>query len=782
MINYKKKKMELFQVCKFIIMFVICNDPLIISKAGTIKPEPKFHCEKLYQKGELYVDCSCRNMTSIPNLPSNTAYLNLQHNLISEIPDHTFKNMYNLKILDLSFNKIVSINQQVFYGLSDLRHLKLNNNYMMMNYSLSKEKANNSFEHLTNLTVLDLSFNNLQSINIQTFTGLGNLKHLKLDHNQLSYKLERFPKGSFKPLKSLTDISLQNNNNLITPIFTLFSFPNETIADLKNLEVLKMDVSIAIFKTIVFGVGYLSLHHLTSLNFSNCLHLPLYDKVFRYTPNLRYLYINHCHQMVVKSEAFSNLTKLEVFGLDLDCPSGYKFGQAKVIELFQSLAKTPVKVVKMNNVFYTSQIFPLNNIFDLLSTTSVHELTFTNNKDLQISTQTLCQPAPLDLQMLDLSGNMLKQIALNLIYVLILKLNSNTLGGYLAEHLYMTTQDSKLEHVNLSNNSIQQLNFTMFHGQQHLQVIDLNSNFLKAIHFDLSNLTKLKVINLKNNAINFLDAASMRNIDKVLKNDKTKIDFTNNPLQCTCYTVPFLKWMKVNRKHFINFNQYKCTYENGSTSTLNSFEKVIKRLQEDCISYAYLIISVSFAIFGFIIVLFGGFIYRHRWKLCYIFYTAKLKYTSIKNIEDNLNEYTYDAFISYSDEDQTFVTQDCIHYLEHDFKLRLCLHQRDFLPGQDITDNIINAIQNSRKTICIITRSFVDSYYCMFEYNMARMESVHAREGKNILFLVFYEKLLPEELPLLLYELIQKQSYIEYPNDEHGNVIFWDKIRDAITT
>ncbi|XP_052069608.1 toll-like receptor 4 [Mytilus californianus] len=780
MVNYKKEKMEPFQVCKFLIMFLICSDHLIISKAGTFKPEPKFQCENFYQKGELYVDCSNRNMTDIPNLPSNTAYLNLQHNLIGEIPDNTFENMYNLKVLDLSFNKIGSINQQVFYGLCDLRHLKLKNNYL--NNSLSKRRANNSFEHLTNLTLLDLSYNNLQSINIQTFTGLANLKHLKLDHNELLYKLERFPKGSFKPLKSLTDISIQNNNDLTKPTFALFAFPDETISDLKKLEVLKLDVNIPLFETKVLCRGYLSLHHLTSLNFSNCLHLPLHDNVFRYTPNLRYLYINHCHQMLVTSEALSGLTKLEAFWLDLDCQSGYKFGQEQIIKLFHSLAKTPVKVVKMNNVFFTSQMFSWNKIFDLLSTTSVHELTFTNNKILQFSTQTFRLPAPPDLQILDLSGNMLKQIALNLTYVLILKLNSNALGGYLSEHQYMTTQDSKLEYVNLSNNSIHQLNFTMFHGQQYLQIIDLNSNFLKAVHFDLSYLTKLKVMNLANNAINFLDVASMRNIDKVLENDNTKIDFINNPLQCTCYTVPFLKWMKANRQHFINVNQYKCTYENGSTSTLNSFEKVIKHLQEECISYAYLIISASFAIFGFIIVLFGAFIYRHRWKLRYIFYTAKLKYTSIKNTEDNLNEYTYDAFISYSDEDRTFVTQDCIQNLEHDYNLRLCIHQRDFLPGQDITDNIINAIQNSRKTICIITRSFLDSYYCMFEYNMARMENVHSRKGKNVLFLVFYEKLLPEELPLLLYELIQKQSYIEYPNDEHGNVIFWEKIKDAIQT
>ncbi|CAC5393756.1 TLR13 [Mytilus coruscus] len=147
----------------------------------------------------------------------------------------------------------------------------------------------------------------------------------------------------------------------------------------------------------------------------------------------------------------------------------------------------------------------------------------------------------------------------------------------------------------------------------------------------------------------------------------------------------------------------------------------------------------------------------------------------LKKQSENKLDYIYDAFVSYSDEDRAFVMNECIKNLEHDGNLKLCLHHRDFIPGEDITDNIIHAIESSRKTICIITRSFLQSYYCMFEYNMARMENIHSRNGKNVLFLVFYEQLLPEELPLVLYEVIQKQTYIEFPNDEHRNRIFWEK-------
>ncbi|XP_071145040.1 toll-like receptor 4 [Mytilus edulis] len=142
--------------------------------------------------------------------------------------------------------------------------------------------------------------------------------------------------------------------------------------------------------------------------------------------------------------------------------------------------------------------------------------------------------------------------------------------------------------------------------------------------------------------------------------------------------------------------------------------------------------------------------------------------------------YTYDAFISYSDKEKDFIIKECLPNLEVKRNLKLCIHQRDFIPGEDITVNITSAIHDSKKTICIMTRSFLDSYYCNFEFNMARMENIYHRNGQNILFLVFYEQIPAQDLSLVMLELVQKQSYIEYPNDEQGNVVFWDKIREAI--
>ncbi|CAC5405113.1 TLR13 [Mytilus coruscus] len=162
-------------------------------------------------------------------------------------------------------------------------------------------------------------------------------------------------------------------------------------------------------------------------------------------------------------------------------------------------------------------------------------------------------------------------------------------------------------------------------------------------------------------------------------------------------------------------------------------------------------LSIDLAVMVTVIVL--VLVYKYRWKLRYMFHLAKSKHYCDKASHDH-GKYTFDAFISYCDDDRSFVLKDSIGNLENEGNYKLCVHQRDFLPGQEITVNITNAIHYSRKTVCIITRTFFESYCCIFEINMARKENMYSREGKNIIFLVFLE-----QIPLTMLELIEKQSY-----------------------
>ncbi|XP_052071727.1 toll-like receptor 4 [Mytilus californianus] len=406
----------------------------------------------------------------------------------------------------------------------------------------------------------------------------------------------------------------------------------------------------------------------------------------------------------------------------------------------------------MNSVLVREMV-PWKEMNVLLFETPIRELHITNN-DHCAGTRSFPKessiPAPVSLQSLHLSDNWIDKICLNLTFVTFLNLTGNSLGPFLAENSYMLTENSRLEYICLSKNSIKHLFSKLFIDQPYLRIIDLSLNKLTDVSFDLSYFVNLEILSLSSNAIRFLDDWSMENIDILLEKSKSiKIDFSNNRFHCDCSRVPFLNWMRISRRHFIYFDQYKCIFNNASSSEFNSFEEGIIVLQQNCLNYIISIIITCSTIFIFISILLITAIHRHRQKLRFMFYTFrgrlhflyyktkfKNRFRSTKHSENNL-DFMYDAFVSYSDEDRAFVLKDCIQNLEEEGNLRLCLHHRDFVPGEDITDNIIHAIESSRKTICIITKSFLQSYYCMFEYNMARMESIHSRNGEMFSFLYF---------------------------------------------
>jgi hypothetical protein len=141
--------------------------------------------------------------------------------------------------------------------------------------------------------------------------------------------------------------------------------------------------------------------------------------------------------------------------------------------------------------------------------------------------------------------------------------------------------------------------------------------------------------------------------------------------------------------------------------------------------------------------------------------------------------FKYDAFVSYAEEDRLFIFQK-LDFLEKENNLNLCLHSRDFIPGTNIADNVANAIHNSRRTVCLLTPNFLDSYWCMYELNMARMESIYSRDGDNVLCLVIIDKNVVKRAPLKIVDLLEDQSYLEYPGDETDDLCFWDRLRDTL--
>jgi Leucine-rich repeat (LRR) protein len=362
----------------------------------------------------------------------------------------------------------------------------------------------------------------------------------------------------------------------------------------------------------------------------------------------------------------------------------------------------------------------------------------------------------------------------------VLKLGSNRLGFSLKEDVNGAVFKAlvNLQELDLSDNRIQDLPSKIFKNLQSIRKIKLNSNYLTEWNVNINHMMDLSEIDLSGNLLRKLSHHATRSFSKILKRNKSfKILLANNSFVCTCDSVPFIKWSTKHRRHISDFHHMQCKLDNGTTVGFQDIESVLQFLGIQCRDFKLVIVISTSVIIVFVIGMVAGLIYRYRWRLRYLFYMTRNKFRLYSPILQDT--YMFDAFISYAEEDGDFAIHESISQLEDARGLKLCLSNRDFRPGTEIAANITEAISKSRRTIMVLSNHFLNSYWCMFEFNMARMESIYTRNGNDVMFLIMYRRVSAKTLPLSMLALVESRSYIEYPDDPRGNVVFWDKIAET---
>nr|WBP49903.1 Toll-like receptor protein [Mimachlamys nobilis] len=366
-----------------------------------------------------------------------------------------------------------------------------------------------------------------------------------------------------------------------------------------------------------------------------------------------------------------------------------------------------------------------------------------------------------------------------------LLVGNNLLGLVLYKDTYgnIFRNWTRLELLDLSRNHIYSLPTPLLKSQGKMRILNLSNNALSEFSLDLSNMKQLEYLDLSHNQLRTIKPEQRDQIDNLRVNNVT-LNLEGNRMDCSCEQLEYLKWLAHNRDIFVNFLRYECEFPNGTQITFSNFDIALIELTKSCASYIVII-----AVFGSMIVLsisltISGIVYRYRWKLRYVFYMARIRrggYTPVVSAMDD-DDYEWDAFVSYCSSDYQFVLKHVITNLENNEGLKLCLHQRDFVPGEEIAKNITNAIHQSRKTVVLLSRKYLDSYWCTYEFNMARMESIYSRGGNPVLLLVFYENIPARELPFTMMDLIEHECYTEYPHDDkEGQIVFWDKLAKSIS-
>ncbi|XP_044028104.1 toll-like receptor 13, partial [Siniperca chuatsi] len=102
--------------------------------------------------------------------------------------------------------------------------------------------------------------------------------------------------------------------------------------------------------------------------------------------------------------------------------------------------------------------------------------------------------------------------------------------------------------------------------------------------------------------------------------------------------------------------------------------------------------------------------------------------------------------------------------------------------GKPIIDNITDAIYGSRKTICVITRRYLQSEWCSREIQMASFRLFDER--KDVLILLFLEEIPARQLSpyYRMRRLVKRRTYLSWPQAGQHTGVFWQSVRRALET
>eukprot|EP00058_Branchiostoma_floridae_P016207 XP_002601695.1 hypothetical protein BRAFLDRAFT_94576 [Branchiostoma floridae] len=630
------------------------------------------------------------------------------------------KGLDNLKILSVLLPDSQVIQANSFTNFPHLQKLDLA-------IGILNTVENKAFNGLSFLTHLDLSHHLIYALPQDVFEGLLSLNHLDLSYNNLENSQARLP-------ETLDYLDLSHNNlNSIMDTESLSFALSFNFTHLKRVKHLNLSHNrLGGVESLPANITVLDLQH-------NQIGYYLPDSVFSIA-GLKYLDLSH-NDIRTTSEATIQSSALETLRLDNNALVG--------------IDGTFMKGLKKLKI-----------------------LTFSYNHIGVIGTgnfQWLVQ-----LVQLDLSHNEI-----------------NTLASFAFRGL------SRLRSLDLSNNQIQNVTAKTFAGLGNLRILNLAANRIAVIGDVFDHLYGLRDLILNNNRLSVLNQTSLEPVVNRLE----RLDAANNPFLCDCNLRWFVEWaqgkydtvLNWNNPYSISYRSYKCfrpaklhgqrlvdgikqqqNYDKGKTQS----QSLSMFFDMDC-SHEFRpnrLLACVLASSGIFVAMMTVFLVDYNIGHVYYYLWMWAKWRKPRIGEEEVNEqhaYTHDAFIAYNNEDILWVINEAIENLEPDYSL--VIHERDFAVGAPIVENIADAVENSRRTVCIVTRNFLKSKWCEYEFQLAQYHMFEQGGGVRLI-LVFLEEIPNRMLKRFrhLNAVVKRDTYLMWPADVRHRPLFWRRLRDAL--
>lgn len=372
--------------------------------------------------------------------------------------------------------------------------------------------------------------------------------------------------------------------------------------------------------------------------------------------------------------------------------------------------------------------------------------------------------------------------------------------GELSEHSFIGRKNLKVLYANNSN--IQVIYNTTFHGLKKLTTLHLEDNkILRFLGHELSALDNLRELYLQNNRISYIGNRTFADLRKleVLRLDNNKlvhfeiwqlalnpylveIALADNMWSCECnYLHRFRNYLQTNTEKIIDSSRIACIYnnltsvlkdKNGSKCTLKDGISTIVR-PHDIENLLPLLLAATCAFVAFFGLIVGFFCYRNELKMwAHTHCLPAMCYKSANFVDDYDKDRLYDAYITYSLQDEHFVNQILANTLENDVGYRMCLHYRDFNANTYVADTIIEAVESSKRAILVLSRNFLYNEWSRFEVKSAIHEVLKRR--RKLIF-ILYGNLPRRDIDSDMRMYLRTNTCIEWDDKK-----FWQKLRIAM--
>ncbi|NXA30993.1 TLR6 protein, partial [Eudromia elegans] len=421
-----------------------------------------------------------------------------------------------------------------------------------------------------------------------------------------------------------------------------------------------------------------------------------------------------------------------------------------------------------------------NDLTDLLfqgCETLIHlkEFILRRNKFKSLSKASLMTSHMKSLRSLDMSSNMLHhdgaeeccQWAGSLAE---LDLSSNQLTESVFECLPVN-----IERLDLQNNQIVRVPRGIVELQS-LRELNLASNRLSDVP-GCSGFPALAVLNIEANSILTPSTGFVESCERV-----GELRAGHNPFKCSCELRAFIRLQRRSGGQLWGWPAaYVCQYPDELRGTeLKDFHVSELACNTALLLVTALLVTlVLVAVVAFLcIYLDAPWYVRMTWQWTQ---TKRRAWHGCPNEQETALQ--FHAFISYSARDSSWVTSELVPNLEKgEGCVRLCQHERDFIPGKSIVENIIDCIEKSYKLIFVLSPNFVQSEWCHYELYFAHHKVFS--DNSDSLILILLEPIPPYIIPARYHKLkalMAKRTYLEWPKERSKHALFWANLRAAIS-